>query len=394
MKKQTQLNFSIIILCMVSYMTSDIYLTLLFDVSKYFSTSLSNAQETISIYFFGLASSQILHGIIAGRYNIKKVFLSYATLFSLFSVMCYATKDIHFFIVCRFLESIFASGCIIAGQALFYTIYPPDYAKKQIINTTTLMPLSAAISPLIGSWLATLFGWKADFIFVITVINFILIPIIFYTSDAQEKMEPKNHMALSFSTIVSRTMNFSSLKYLLFIFLSTMFWFGYLISAPVFYKSQFNFTPNQMGPTIMLPLAIYGVGSLLFNNCIINLKKKFLLAFVLYSAGISMLSIMYLTHNFTAILFVTLFCLFTAGNSIIIPSCSAEFASDFKDISGIGIGISGTFRFLAASLITFIFSFFGDKISLQNFLIIYAVIFIFIAILYVSEIFTNRTRHA
>ena len=66
-------TFLISLLCMIVYVASDVFLPSLPEMISYYKISIALGQMVLSVFMIGLASTQILHGVLADRFGKKNI---------------------------------------------------------------------------------------------------------------------------------------------------------------------------------------------------------------------------------------------------------------------------------------------------------------------------------
>ena len=116
---------SVSLLCMIVFISSDVFLPFLPEMTKYFNTSMSLSQMSLTAFIIGLSLGQIPHGLLSDRFGRKSVLNLMIPMFLLATLGCIFSKHIEFFIICRFFQAISASACIVIGRSLFSDVFEP-----------------------------------------------------------------------------------------------------------------------------------------------------------------------------------------------------------------------------------------------------------------------------
>ena len=140
------------------------------EIAKYFDTSVSMTQLTVTSFLLGYALGQLIYGPIANRFGRKPAFfigIAIATLGSLFSILSSPVESFHLLILGRLLEALGAS----AGLVVCYTVINDFYFQDQARRITALLMLAFAIVPgvaiAIGGVLTQYINWQACFYFLL-----------------------------------------------------------------------------------------------------------------------------------------------------------------------------------------------------------------------------------
>ena len=173
---------SVSLLCMIVFISSDVFLPFLPEMTKYFNTSMSLSQMSLTAFIVGLSLGQIPHGLLSDRFGRKSILNLMIPMFLLATLGCIFSKNIEFFIICRFFQAISASACIVIGRSLFSDVFEPLKAQRAFAVLVPLVSLSPALAPSIGGALSIYFSWRSSFVFVfifgliISLFVFIFLP--------------------------------------------------------------------------------------------------------------------------------------------------------------------------------------------------------------------------
>ena len=167
--QKQELIFTIFVsmLCATVYLASDVFLPSLPEMTHYFHTSASIAQITLTIFMIGLASSQIMHGLLSDRFGRKTILKITIPFFLIATIGCIFAQNIETLIVFRFIQAIAASSCLVIGRSLFTDLFEAKRAQRAFAVLVPLVSLSPALAPTIGGILATYFSWQSAFIFIL-----------------------------------------------------------------------------------------------------------------------------------------------------------------------------------------------------------------------------------
>lgn len=137
---------------------------------------------SLSIFFLGLCTGQLVFGPLIDRYGRKGPLLAGAGLFCLATVLLLFTSSATMFIGLRFVQALGACGGMVVGRAVVSDLYQGIAAARTMTLLVMLMTLGPIVSPLVGGVLVTQFGWKAVFVTMLAfgvlalVLAFALLP--------------------------------------------------------------------------------------------------------------------------------------------------------------------------------------------------------------------------
>lgn len=144
---------------------TDIYISSLPEMVRFFQTTPSMINLTMSAYMIGTAITVTFIGEVSNRFGRRKIILFGAVLFSTSALMIFLSTNLNIIIVLRFVQAI---GCAIIMVVPRLMLKDSMTPQEQIqANGILLMGLivSPAVAPILGAYIDQIFGWKYCFLF-------------------------------------------------------------------------------------------------------------------------------------------------------------------------------------------------------------------------------------
>jgi DHA1 family bicyclomycin/chloramphenicol resistance-like MFS transporter len=163
------LSLVVAALAMLAPFTIDTYLPSFPDIAAEFSATHAQMQQTLSLYLLAFAVSTLIYGPLSDSFGRRRVILVALSFYSLASIGCAMTQDVHQLIVFRIAQGLSASAGMVIGRAMIRDIYHGAQAQRVMAQVMMLFGVAPAVAPLIGGWLHDLVGWRAVFIFLALV---------------------------------------------------------------------------------------------------------------------------------------------------------------------------------------------------------------------------------
>lgn len=142
---------------------NDMYTPSLPEMHRFFHCSVSTVQLGLTMGMIGLGLGQLILGPVSDRYGRKPVLAASLSLFIVAAVVSVFSPTIHFFLWCRLVQGLGASG----GYFLARTIPADLYAGRALARFMAIIGaingIAPASAPVLGGITADAFGWRGVF---------------------------------------------------------------------------------------------------------------------------------------------------------------------------------------------------------------------------------------
>ena len=154
------------------------------------ATSASAIQSTLYIFFIGYAVSPFLWGGLADKFGRRRVIFAGILFYGLASIGCFLSSDIIELSVFRLLQGIGAASGVVIARAILRDIHGPMGATKAISGMFLIMVWIPILSPILGGYLATDYGWRISFFIMALVAVVSLLGIYFWLAETLPEKTP------------------------------------------------------------------------------------------------------------------------------------------------------------------------------------------------------------
>lgn len=124
---------------------------------------------TLTAFLLGFGFCQFFYGPLSDRFGRKPPLLFGIALFCLACLANIFVYSLPLFLFLRFIQGVGAGSVITLGRA----ILRDSFSGKELASATSHLSMGFAIglgvSPIIGAYLLTLFGWRSDFLFLLLI---------------------------------------------------------------------------------------------------------------------------------------------------------------------------------------------------------------------------------
>jgi len=151
-----------------NYLANDAYLPALPHISRALNAGNHLAQLTLTVFFLGNATMQLLLGPIADKYGRCRLLQWSGGIFLASTLYCALSMNIHLFLVARFLQGAAVTGMIISGYGTIHAMYDRNQSIKILAWMASITVLAPALGPLFGAVVLNLAGWRSIFL-VLTI---------------------------------------------------------------------------------------------------------------------------------------------------------------------------------------------------------------------------------
>ena len=143
-----------------NYLANDMYLPALPSIAKDLNISANYAQMTLTAWFLGAASMQLIFGPISDRIGRRPVLLGGGLLFIIATLVCSFTSNINVLLVARFLQGCAVCTIGTAGYSSIHECFDQRKAIHILAIMGSITVLAPAFGPLAGSLVLQWFSWR------------------------------------------------------------------------------------------------------------------------------------------------------------------------------------------------------------------------------------------
>lgn len=321
----SQRTFIVVILSAVLAVAgSEIYAPSLPHLVREFNVSLHLVQWSMAIYMIGICTTQLVYGPISDQLGRRKPMIFGMTLFTLGAILGATAQSMEALLIARFIQGVGAGGPTGLWRSTFRDIYHGSELAHKASYVTLAISAVLPISPALGGYLESVFGWQGSFVFmtIYGVFSFLFLFFGFQETNKSLSTDP-----LTIRSTMKTYWAFTKNRIFMGGTIVTSLIFGVKFSAavatPVFFIKSLGLTPLEFGWVTTINVAASYTLSSLYNT---RMVKKKGVAFMLrlgmasvFTAGL-LLGVSYLLIGLnTFLLILSLFCLYFGG-ALVFPS--------------------------------------------------------------------------
>lgn len=303
-----------------NYLANDAYLPAMPIIAKELQTTHQLIQLTLTAFFFGNSTMQLILGPVADRYGRRKLLLGGGVLFIATTIICALCTNVYALIITRFFQGSAVTSIIIAGYATIHALFDQVRAIKTMAWMNSITVLAPALGPLLGAAILLIADWR--WIFIILAIWASLGWLALYrfmpeTCETQLSINLRQVLKQYGLTLK----NWQFVKPILALSLSFLALIAWIAAGPFLMMTNFHYSPLAFG---MIQGLIFGA-IILGNHAVrilidkISAEKMMRLSLVItIIAGLSSFLLSVLFRNYLADIILPMI-IFSFGSSLGFP---------------------------------------------------------------------------
>ena len=157
--------FPLLMVCyeISAYLSNDMYLSALPQMAIDFNITQHIAQLTLTAWFLGAASMQLILGPASDQYGRRPVLLLGGLCFVIAAVVSALTTDLTTLLISRFFQGCATCSVVVAGYAAIHELYEHKEAIRVLARMSSITILAPALGPLVGGLILQTVGWRFIF---------------------------------------------------------------------------------------------------------------------------------------------------------------------------------------------------------------------------------------
>lgn len=226
---------------------NDMYLPSLPSMRSFFGCSVSTVQLGLTFGMAGLAIGELLLGPISDRRGRKPVLYVSLALFCVAGILSVFSPTIHFFLGCRLVQGMGASGAYFLARSMPADVYGGRALAKVMATMGAVNGIAPAVAPALGGYISDHWTWKAVFI-TLTAFAVILIALTpRFKETLPKERRSTDSLLRTFAHYKSLLGNYRFMIHVLLKATTLGLFFGCLSSAPFIMQVHFGYTQTQFG---------------------------------------------------------------------------------------------------------------------------------------------------
>lgn len=142
------------------YLSNDAYLPALPYISHDLNASHYLIQLTLTAWFMGSASMQLILGPISDHIGRRPVLLFGGLIFVLLTIACSLANNIYLLLILRIFQGATIASMVVAGYATIHEIFDRNQAIHTLALMNSIVILAPAFGPLFGAVILYFTNWR------------------------------------------------------------------------------------------------------------------------------------------------------------------------------------------------------------------------------------------
>jgi len=262
---------TVILMDILTGMEFDLFVPSFPELQNQFSLSSFWVEALLSVNFVGYCLSLFFVGGLADRYGRKPIILIGVITFIIGSVFCLWATSYHFLLIGRFLQGIGIAAPAILSFLIIADTYPLKKQQFLMAMLNGSMNASAAIAPVVGSYITLYFHWQGNFTTLLLLGLLVLMMTLFFIPtfklpEQKETLSLRGYIPLFQSKpLMLLMMNI--------IFMFVPYWI-FIGMSPLLYMKDLGVSLSHFGFYQGAFALVFALGSILFGLIMHRYQQK------------------------------------------------------------------------------------------------------------------------
>ncbi len=387
-KKERYIKFFAYSVFLFGWLSVNIYLPVLPQLSTIFNTSEIYVKLTVSLFLLGFSLSQLIWGSLSDRFGRKPILFLGLIATTTGAFISGLSFNIFFFSLGRFIESI-GMG---VGPVLIRSMLTDHFDRKQLTHTMATSAIIVAVTPMvapvIGSYIDNWLGWRAIFFLLVIIGGLLSFTTYLHLWETNRKKLLTLDLSGFFKTMTTLLSHRKFVGYLLIYGMAFGGLMSYYTVAPFLYIINIHLNKATYSYLLIANVIGYMGGAFVARRLSHRVHPDpmiFISLCIMIAAGISYCILAFLDlFNILAILLPMVF--YALGTGMISPNCNTGALTVFKENAGVAAALTGFGPSLWGAILSAILSAFrmNTLIPISIFFITLSLVLLFVFIVFLK----------
>lgn len=372
----------------ISPFSIDMYLPGFPAIAEDLQTNISMVQLSLTSYFIGIASGQLLYGPLLDRFGRKIPLYAGLFVYIMASLGCALVNSANGLILMRFLQAVGGCAGMVAAQTLVRDLFPTNKTAQAFSWMTLVVAISPMVAPAIGGYVTAAFGWHAVFV-ILAALTAVIMSGVYFVLPRGKGPDPS--LSLRPKPVLKNFLQVMKQKqFLLYTVaggIATAAPFAYIAGSADVFMNIYHVSEKEYG-WIFASIAVVIIGSTQLNHLLLRKYRshQIIKASLIYQTciGIVLISGTWFLW-FNKIELIVFIALFLAGHGLTNPNSTALALAPFSRLTGSAASLSGSFRMGMGGLASALVSAFHNGTSIPMVAIMVMCIIVGLSILVIGQ---------
>lgn len=271
----------------------DLYLPGMPAMEADFGVSAGLVQQSLSLFFVGLAGGQLLYGPLADRFGRRYPLLAGSLIYLAAGLLCALAPSIEWLLAGRLLQGFGAAAGPVIARAIVRDVYAGRRAAQVMSFVILVMTLAPLIAPVVGGWLTAALGWRANFWALVAFAVICLVMLLMALPETHPaERRPRTALRHLFAGYLPILRDRAALAYLGAGGMAFAALFAYVAGSPFVYTRVFGVAESNFGYFFALNVVGLLIGNLVNSRLVMHFGQQIMLTagvLVMATASVSML---------------------------------------------------------------------------------------------------------
>lgn len=222
---------------------TDFYLPALPALTRYFDTTASAVQLSLTFSLIGLAAGQLFIGPLSDKYGRKRMLLVSLVLFLCATAGAVFSSDISVFLLLRLLQGAFGAGAIVVSKSIATDLYEGKELACFFSVASMVQGLAPVFAPVLGGFLLEVMDWKGIFTVLFLLAFCLVVMLLFF----RESLSPENKVKEGiFRVFRNYGRVLGNKEFMLYVAVQSLAMgamFTYISASPFIYQEHYGVSP-------------------------------------------------------------------------------------------------------------------------------------------------------
>ena len=341
----------------------DMYLPGFDAIAASLDTTVAHVQLSLTSFFIGIASGQIIYGPLLDRFGRKIPLLIGLVIYIVASISCALTNSADHLVAYRFVQALGSCGGMVASRAMVRDFFGPTESAKIFSMLMLVIGISPILAPTVGSFVMAHWDWHGIFVVLAVITSCILLAVVFFLP---ESSGPNPDMSLMPRPITQSYWqvfkNRQFITYALAGGLASSGLYAYLAGSPYIMITLYGLDESQYGLVFALIASALITASQLNRYLLTRYSSEKIakVALIVQSAIGLILVALCLTGYINLFVMVALIFLFLGSQGFVFPNTSALALAPFNKLAGSASALLGSLQMACGALSSGLVSYFHN----------------------------------